>query len=242
MRNKEINKDIKTLDVNETFGVVENERSDYTISWFLVAKENFLTARILLENARYNHCVFFLQQCIECIIKGILLENKIIDEARIFNHSPEEALELFYNQQGSGSIDNCKFIKDSLKSVNDFELRLIKIVSIVNIFTDNYSECLQKKNFNDMNIHNASLSTLGLSQFCSQEDAVKKVYKMYYVNNLIYCFAILFNNVQQNTRYPMNECVGLMPSDKYKKTENLVKGLSSMMSHFDFILNAILAD
>ena len=50
-RNK-IKKDIKTIDVNDIFGVADNERTDYTISWYLIAQENLTTAKVLLNNKR----------------------------------------------------------------------------------------------------------------------------------------------------------------------------------------------
>lgn len=50
MARDKIKKDIKTIDINDTFGVADNERTDYTISWYLIAQENLTTAKVLLNN------------------------------------------------------------------------------------------------------------------------------------------------------------------------------------------------
>lgn len=47
-------------------------------NWYLTAKEDILTSKILFENDRYAHAIFFMQQCIECLIKGIFVETGII--------------------------------------------------------------------------------------------------------------------------------------------------------------------
>ena len=72
MASNKIKKNIKTFDVNEFLGIADNERTDLSILWYQTAIENLITANVLLENKRISHCIFFMQQCIECIIKGIL--------------------------------------------------------------------------------------------------------------------------------------------------------------------------
>ena len=59
MAKNKIKDNIKTLDVNEIYGVAENKRTEYSIAWYRTALDNLLTARILLMNNRLNHCVFF---------------------------------------------------------------------------------------------------------------------------------------------------------------------------------------
>ena len=105
MAKRRIKENIETLDVNEVFGVSVNERTETSLAWFSVAKDNVSTAKLLFDNKKYHHCVFFLQQSIECIVKGVLLENKIVDHAEDFSHSPIEALEQFYMQVGAGNTE-----------------------------------------------------------------------------------------------------------------------------------------
>lgn len=92
----EIRDDIVVLDVNEIYGVTSAKRTNVSLAWFKSARSNLYSAKVLLDSKQYSHTVFFLQQSIECIIKAILLENSIIDNAKSYSHSPEKALELFY--------------------------------------------------------------------------------------------------------------------------------------------------
>ena len=237
-RNK-IKKDIKTIDVNDIFCVADNERTDYTISWYLIAQENLTTAKVLLNNKRIYHCVFFLQQSIECIIKGILLENKFIDNVKDFNHKPEDAIEQFYIQLDSESIHVCNYIKKEMCSIVDFESRLIQMAKIANSYTIQYTNLIQHCPSEFM-IDPSVLPAIGLDAPCKKEVIYNRLQKIHYTNTLIYCFAILFNNVQQNTRYPIKECEKIMPGEKYSNTPKTVNGLNSIIRCFEFIIRTIL--
>lgn len=239
MAKNKIKDNIKTLDVNEIYGVAENKRTEYSIAWYRTALDNLLTARILLMNNRLNHCVFFLQQCIECIIKGILIENKFIDNAKDFNHNPECAIELFYKQTNSISIKYCESIKEELKNIKDFESRLIKIVGITNLFTEEYNLKIKSCPSNFM-VNSIALQAIGLKESSSKEDVYRYIEKVKYTNNLIYCIAILFDGVQQNTRYPIEDNGKLLPSEKYLNTISIIEGLNSIIPLFNYILNTIL--
>ena len=81
----EIRDDIVVLDVNEIYGVTSAKRTDVSLAWFKSARSNLYSAKVLLDSKQYSHTVFFLQQSIECIIKAILLENSIIDNAKSFS-------------------------------------------------------------------------------------------------------------------------------------------------------------
>ena len=133
---------------------------------------------------------FFLQQCIECIIKGILIENKFIDNAKDFNHNPEYAIELFYKQTNSISIKYYESIKEELKNIKDFESRLIKIVGITNLFTEEYNLKIKTCPSNFM-VNSIALQAIGLKESSSKEDVYRYIEKVKYTNILIYCIAIL---------------------------------------------------
>ncbi len=238
---RKIREDIKTCDINDKFGVTESQRTSKSLAWFNTARENLQTANILLSNKRINHCVFFLQQCIECIIKGILIENNIVHNAKDFNHHPEIALEHFFEQNGFVSIEYCKAIKSSLAESDDFEIRLRKMAKIINKFTIEYSKATENIP-KDFSIDPSSYAALGLPTYCSDTHAYLTIEKMHYTQNVIYCFAILFggNQIEQNTRYPMAEEETLLPTQRYCSTPIIIEGLTTCIPLFESILKTIL--
>lgn len=239
MASNKINKNIKTFDVNEHIGIADNVRTEQSISWYRTAMENLITADILLKNKRISHCVFFMQQCIECIIKGILLENKLVDNVKDFNHSPENAIEQFYEYVESNMIDSCNDIKDKMHNISNFESRLEHMAEISNSFTMEYDESIQDCP-PDFTINSDVSNVIGIDISYSKENIYKHIQESIYINKLIYCLAILFNGVQQNTRYPICENGISLPNEKYKYSSKIVNGLSSIIRCFNFIIGKIL--
>lgn len=239
MASNKINKNIKTFDVNEHIGIADNARTEQSISWYRTAMENLITADILLKNKRISHCVFFMQQCIECIIKGILLENKLVDNVKDFNHSPENAIEQFYEYVESNLIDSCNDIKDKMRNISDFELRLEYMAEISNNCTIEHVKSSQDCP-PDFIVNPNVLDMIGIDISSSKEKIYKHIQESMYVDKLIYCFAILFNGVQQNTRYPICENGISLPNEKYKYSSKIVNGLSSIIRCFNFIIGKIL--
>ena len=247
MTKRRINDKIKTFDVNEIFGASVNERTDESLTWFFVAKDNLSTAKLLFENKKYHHCVFFLQQSIECIIKGILIENKIVVNAQDFSHSPVEALEQFYIQVGAGNTEYCQYIRREMEDKVGFEERITHMAYIYNYFMRQYFAALEKEAPEDFSIDTNCYSAIGLPKQCDRNIAYWYVLRCHYTNIFIFCIAILFSNtkqgkIQQNTRYPMEENGKLMPQDKYPETEKIVNGLSTIIPSFDSILKTILRE
>ena len=247
MTKQRINDNIKTLDVNEIFGVSVNERTDESLSWFFVAKDNLSSAKLLFDNKKYHHCVFFLQQSIECIIKGILIENKIIVNAQDFSHSPVDAFEQFYIQVGAGNTEYCQYIRREMEDKVGFEERITHMACIYNFFMRQYFAALEKEAPEDFYIDANCFSAIGLPKQCDRNIAYWYLIRCHYTHIFIFCFAILFSNtkqgkIQQNTRYPMEEDGNLMPQDIYPETEKIVNGLSTIIPSFDSILKTILCE
>ena len=168
-----------------------------------------------------------------------MLENKFIENVKDFNHKPEDAIEQFYIQLDSESIHACNYIKNEMCSIVDFESRLIRMAKIANSYTIQYANLIQHCPSEFMVEPNV-LPAIGLDAPCKKEIIYKRLQKIHYTNTLIYCFAILFNNVQQNTRYPIKECEKIMPDEKYRNTPNIINGLNSIVRCFDFIIRTIL--
>lgn len=113
------------------------------------------------------------------------------------------------------------------------------MAKIANSYTIQYTNLIQHCPSEFM-IDSNVLPAIGLDAPCKKEVIYNRLQKIHYTNTLIYCFAILFNNVQQNTRYPIKECEKIMPSEKYSNTPKTVNGLNSIIRCFEFIIRTIL--
>jgi HEPN domain-containing protein len=220
MSKNKIKDNIEIIDINDKYAITNSERSSESCSWYEVANENLITAKILLDNKRIPHTIFFLQQSIECIIKAILLENKIINDVKDFNHKPEEAILQFLEREQSYSKEILDYIKKTMSDRRDFVSRLKTMSAIVNTLTTQYDNIIE-----------------------SDEKTIKKIE---YTNNIIYCFAILFRTTQQNTRYPEsanNNTDGNkrwnLPNEMYQETAETLDELNSIMPFFKFILDTV---
>ena len=241
MSKKRIKENVKVIDVNKQIAIIDSERTQDSISWYLTAKEDLLTAEVLLNNQRIAHCVFFLQQSIECIIKGIIIENNLVNNVRDFSHRPEEAFEQFYVQHNSDNIEICSYIKNAMSNISDFESRLIRMADIEKYYTFYYIHSIQNCPV-DFEAEPQSLQAMGLKKMCSKEDIYNLVQKRFYVNTLIYLFAILFSPTQQNSRYPIREYDMIVPNEKYINNKKTIEGLFSIIECYNYILNEVFKD
>lgn len=235
-----INDDIEVLDVNEVYATTLGIRTDVSIAWYKSARSNLLSAKVLMDNKQYPHSAFFLQQSIECIVKAILLENKVIDNAKSFSHSPEKALELFYKKMNSGSMEFCVKIKERMKDLNDFESRMVEMATLVNSLAKEYMDIERMKDINDFQVNPESVVAIGLpGKVVSDVVAYKFIFRKQFVLNLVYCFAILFSTTQQSSRYPtiVNEEL-LLPDQQYSSPK-IVDGLATILPWFNFILQEV---
>ena len=220
MSKNKIKDNIESIDINDKYAITKSERTPESCSWYEVANENLITAKILLDNKRIPHTIFFLQQSIECIIKAILLENKLIDNVKGFNHKPEEAIVQFLKSKQSDSVKILDHINEKMSNEKDFVSRLKTMSAIANTLTTQYNNIV---------------------------DLDEKIFKeIEYTNNIIYCFAILFSTTQQNTRYPEranNNTDGNkrwnLPNEMYQETAETLDELNSIMPFFKFILDTV---
>jgi hypothetical protein len=220
MSKNKIKDNIEIIDINDKYAITKSERTPESCSWYEVANENLITAEILLDNKRIPHTIFFLQQSIECIIKAILLENKIINDVKDFNHKPEEAILQFLEREQSYSKEILDYIKKKMSYRRDFVSRLKTMNEIVNKLTRQYNNIV---------------------------DLYEKIFKeIEYTNNIIYCFAILFSTTQQNTRYPESANNNTddnkrwnLPNEMYQETAETLDELNSIMPFFKFILDTV---
>lgn len=186
-RSKTLIKDISQLSIieeNEYYGIVGGCNKD-AIIWYNIAKNNLNSAKILFDNKQYPHSIFFLQQCVECLIKGIFVECDVVISPHELGHNPEKAFqELYEKMNDETNTENCEFILRKISgNENSFERKLPIISQLVNSATEQYS--------NNMLISYAKYS---------------------YVNTVLFCLAILFKGTEDSSRYPS---LGKSPTDLY---------------------------
>lgn len=180
-------------------------------NWYLTAKEDILTSKILFENGRYAHAIFFMQQCIECLIKGIFVETGIIVEPKDINHKPEKAFITLYEKVGDTvNKSNCDFINNKLeeRKLISFESKLLFFIGVINDINSQYEKWL----------------------YSSYSDSAK----YNYIQNILFCLSKLFEDTQPNTRYPMNDKNGntlTLPFKLYNTSiiKNKIKSLISLI-------------
>lgn len=237
---RQIKENIKTKDVNEIFGIVEAHRNQYSIAWYLTARNNLQSAKILYYNKRYNHTVFFLQQCIECIVKGILTENDLTDKPKSWGHTPEAAIEAFYKSV-EASMDNFTAINNRMAGLVDFESRMRECATIVNeAYTDakELKDCITKEEL--YTIEPDIYTHLGLNKSTNKIEAQRRIIDIQFVNILIYVFSKLFNPCQQEARYPEYKNGELILPEKIFSSKSIVDELDTIIKWFDYMFNEIL--
>lgn len=209
---KLIKENLHIMEETATYGIIGGCNKE-AVKWFYVAKENFKSAQILFANQQFAHCIFFLQQCIECLTKGILVECEVVVEPRDLSHHPEEAfLKLYEKMNDELNARNCNVVLTAIKNANSFEEKLPIIAGIVNDATTQYS--------------NNIISTTPI---------VQRNATYSYVNTLLFCLAILFRGTEDSSRYPSSNTT---PFDLYS-SEIIKNSLPSMFNLINSIINQI---
>ncbi len=135
-----------------------------------------------------------------------------------------------------------KLSKTFIIIIHDFESRVVRMAGIANNYLKQYKENISTVP-DDFEVEPTAYLSLGLSPFCSKQDAFENLLQIQCVNILIYGFAVLFEGTQQGTRYSENfEGKIVLPTERYQETENIITGLSSMMSLLDYIIKSIYPD
>lgn len=234
-----IQDDIKTVDVNEVFGITEAQRTDYSVAWNITAKSNLQSAKILYHNQRYSHTVFFLQQSIECVVKGILAENSITDDIKSLGHNPEKAFELFYARI-EASIANISAINNRIGHMYDFKSRMHESANILNETYTTVKELKENISNDEIDIAADAYKYLGLNSNTSKSEAQIRLLDIQFVQILVYLFSKLFNPCQQETRYPGYKNDRLVVPEMVYSSQDVADELDTIIKWFDYILDMIL--
>lgn len=179
-------------------------RTDYILSWYKVANENVRSAFLLLHNDRISHAVFFLQQTIECLIKGLFLENGVAapSDMEIIKHYPNKAFRTFYDKvQDNYGVKFCDLFQNVINKGKSFYEKLDISAQVANVLTTDYNENQETEGNNIPTSY--SPESMGLNPTSSQEDRHKRAYKLYYYQYILNLLAYVFTHeIESNARYP----------------------------------------
>lgn len=232
---------LPSKEVGEGLHTLISCRTDYILSWYKVANENVRSAILLLRNDRISHAVFFLQQAIECLIKGLFLENGIAGPSDMeeIKHYPNKAFRTFYDKvQDNNGVKFCDLLLNVINKGKSFYEKLGISAQVANILTTDYNENLKTEG----NIIATSYSpeALGLNPTASQEDCHKCAYKLYYYQYILNLLAYVFNHeIESNARYPqfVDDNHSITPSSLFDL--NIKKNLSFITILLDNIVKEI---
>lgn len=198
---------------------LNSNRTNYITSWYTVANENIKTVAILLQNERISHAVFFLQQTVECLIKGLFLENRIALPSDIeeIKHYPNKAFRSYYEKvQDCYGVTFCDLFLNVVNKGKDFYEKLNISAQIANVLTTDYN--------NNINCDGKVIATkydpiaLGLVNTATQQECHKRAYKLYYFQYLLNILSYVFNHdVESNARYPqfIDDKSSIVPSSLF---------------------------
>lgn len=209
---KKINDKLKEVDIEKQLGIVYGFNYEEAVIWYNIANENLTTSKILLDNHRYAHAVFFMQQSVECFIKGILIHSEILhsDKVKSVSHDIESVLCEFYKKVGDEyNINTIQSIHSKLQvhtSLSD------KITMIIVPCANNIIEQFEN----------------------AKTDLTYRVHAIHgYITNMLILLSILLDrNTQQDTRYYAN---GSYPCEKYTESSQLDKVMEYLISVNEWI-------
>ena len=232
------------LDATHNISVLNTTRSAAAKAWFDIAYENIISAEILLNSKRFPHTVFFIQQTIECLIKGIFSENGIVEpqKASDINHYAFEAFHTYYvefhDQYGMEFSDLAKQIIDK---GDTFSEKLEFCASIANILTTDYNKNIDIRDKQINAEYNPK--ALGLKEDASQIECHKRIYRLYYFQYILHLLSYIFSHEAEScARYPKisNTNSVLMPSTIFDN--KISKNLSQLVILLKHITSEIIND
>lgn len=214
---KKINDKLKEVDIEKQLGIVYGFNYKEAVIWYNIANENLTTSKVLIDNQRFAHAAFFMQQSVECFIKGILIHSEILspDNVKSVSHDIESVFCEFYKKVGDEyNINTIQSIHSKLQvhtSLSD-KITMI-IVPCANNIIEQFENAITDLTYRVHTIHG-------------------------YITNMLILLSILLDrNIQQDTRYYAN---GSYPCEKYTESSQLDKVMEYLISvnkWIKFLLN-----
>lgn len=186
-------------------------------SWYQEAETDYISAKSLFECGQTARCVFFMQQSIELLIKGIFIECGITNQPFKLKHHPEKKIKQLYQENGDTiNSENCIYVLNAVGN-KTFSEKLPVICQICNSATDQYTR----------------------EWLISIEGGYYLHLKWNYVNNILFCLAVLFCDTEQNSRYPDNGSTKLRYDiDEVKRyIPSLLKFLKSIIDTITYSIS-----
>ena len=211
MKKSKINDKLNEVEIEEQFGIVYGFNYEEAVIWYNIADENLTTSKVLIDNHRFAHAAFFMQQSVECFIKGILIHSEILspDKVKSVSHDIESVFCEFYKKVGDEyNINTIQSIHSKLQDHISFS---DKITMIIVPCANNIIE-----------------------QFERAKDSAFGIHTIHgYITNMLILFSILLDrNIQQDTRYYDNDSY---PCEKYTESSQLDKVLEYLISVNEWI-------
>lgn len=212
MTKSKTNDDFNKIGISEQYGLVYGFNFKKAEIWYNLAEENLVTSRILLDNHRYAHAAFFMQQCVECFTKGVLIHSNVVspDKVKAISHDIEGVISVFYSKLGDEYDLNV--IQNIHSKLLDYESFSDKCTMVVIPCVNNLIEQFEKT---------VKCQTLGFHTING-----------YVTNVLILLSLLLDHSTQQSTRYYENYSY---PHEKYTACSQLDKILIYLTSVNEWI-------
>lgn len=241
-----LEQNLNEVDVTPDVAAIVGNRTDAVLAWYRVAKDNLSTADLLLDNKHIPHAIFFIQQCVECLVKGTFLECGALNEetTRQISHSPDKAYKALYEQINYEiGLYYCREIPRQLNNGKSFEDKLKIGASIANQFTKHYWEDLKNSPFDAPDIPYINSSAMGLEDGADQLSCHIRYLESMYDENMLLLFSCVFSHdVEQNVRYPIiNNDKITLPIDNFY-TPIIEDGLKTTIPVLRTILNSIVGN
>lgn len=209
---KKINDKLKEVDIEKQFGIVYGFNFEEAVIWYNIADENLTTSKVLIDNHRFAHAAFFMQQSVECFIKGILIHSEILSPYKVksVSHDIESVFCEFYKKIGDEYYFNTiQNIHSKLQEHTSFSDKITMIIiPCANNIIEQFERAKTDLTFGFHTIHG-------------------------YITNMLILFSILLDrNIQQDTRYYYNDSY---PCEKYTESSQLDKVLEYLISVNEWI-------
>lgn len=230
-----INDNLNEINITNEIVLIKGNRTPTVDAWYKISKENLTTAKILLENMRVNHAVFFIQQSVECLVKAFFLESEILNADKVSNigHNPSSAFEQLYEKIGyEQGVEYCHQIPEMLNKKSSFEEKLILGASLANQFTTAFKDYKLKIQSTIMSLDTSKYES-SITALCIEE-------KIYFQNMLLVFSCLFTHEVEKDARYFALTNNGIiLPMDIFSTTK-VIEGLPSFINALDNLMNYFL--
>ena len=228
----QINDNLNEINISNEIVLIKGNRMPAVDAWYKIAEDNLFSAMCLLENKHVNHAVFFIQQCVECIVKGVFLESGILNAEKIkcISHNTLDAFKILYKKIGyEQGLEYCRQIPEWLNNKSSFEDKLILGASLANQFIRYFKDYI-------VEFKSRIIS--------SDSSKYKNVMTEYYVvekcffQNILLLFSCLFTHkVEQEARYftTKNDLI-VLPNDIFS-TNKISEGLPTFIEALKTLIN-----